>query len=173
MHIETQHIGMVQSVHSTLYPRPQYDAPILTMDLVTLGEGVTFALVDACPLTSNLALSREYDEAFQDMQAQYGLTSTKRHTLPEYDRSIFSRRCFLRTTGIDPTLFSRFALDCVAMHVQFCNELEVSKEYAANRNAQHRFSRQQRLNSKRRSLLLNALGGDTVLVDAYLKMVFD
>lgn len=172
LHVETEHIGMVQAVHSSLYPRPQYDAPILTMDIVTIGDAVTHAFLDACPSTSNLVLPREYDDAFQDIQTQYGLTSTKRHLLPDYGRSIFSRRCYVGK-GIDPVMFTRFAIDCVAMHVEYVKQLDVSRDHRENRNNQQRYSRQQRQNPKKRELIAGALGGDMELTEKYLAMIFD
>jgi hypothetical protein len=166
IHIETEHVGMVHAVHSTMYPRLQYDAPILTMDIIALGDHVEYAFLDACAHT----VHPEYAAAFRDIQIRYGLSPAPRHAVPEYGRSIFSRNCFLRTHGIDPLLFTQFALECVAMHVRYVDMLESS---STNNISNHqRFSRQQRLNPRKRSFVSTALGGDTVLTDAYLHMMF-
>ena len=135
LHIETTRVGMVQSVHSTLYPRPQFEAPILTMDLVTIGGTVTHASVDAYGV-----LSEEYDDAFRGIQARY-----------------------------DSTEFTNCALDCVAMHLQYCKTLEISSKY--NRASHQRFSKEQR--EKMRALRSNAFGGDMALTDEYVAMIFD
>ena len=48
-------------LHVVLYPRYKYDLPILAMDMVVVPGGrVSLAIVDACPVSKNLALPPHY-----------------------------------------------------------------------------------------------------------------
>lgn len=50
----------LQVVHCVMYPRVEFDLPILSLDLVASGDRVTLAIVDPCPVTGNLSLPPYY-----------------------------------------------------------------------------------------------------------------
>lgn len=50
--------------------RYDYDLPILAMDMVIAGGAITLAVVDACPLSSNLSLPRHYLQTMHELQVR-------------------------------------------------------------------------------------------------------
>lgn len=63
LHIE---IGARQDglhvMHIILYPRYEFDIPILAFDLVVVNGVVTLAIIDAVPVTRDLSLPAHYAE---------------------------------------------------------------------------------------------------------------
>ena len=57
-----------------LAPAPRhsydYDLPILAMDIVIAGGGVTLAVADACPLSPNLSLPSHYLQTMHELQVR-------------------------------------------------------------------------------------------------------
>ena len=53
----------LQVVHCVMYPRLEFDLPILSMDLVANGDRVTLAIVDPCPVNDSLTLPPFYAKA--------------------------------------------------------------------------------------------------------------
>jgi hypothetical protein len=51
----------LQVLHCVMYPRLQYDLPILSMDLVANDGRVSLAIVDPCPVSATLELPPFYD----------------------------------------------------------------------------------------------------------------
>jgi len=45
-----------------MYPKPNFDLPILSMDLVANGDRVTLAIIDPCPVTPSLELPAFYEK---------------------------------------------------------------------------------------------------------------
>ena len=54
-------------VHCVMYPRPEFDLPILSLDMVSNGDRVTLAIIDPCPVTSNLSLPPYYVQSVRYM----------------------------------------------------------------------------------------------------------
>lgn len=174
LHVETASLGMVNVVHAVMYPRPQYDAPILAMDLVAVNEVPTFGIVDACPVTDELRLPREYEGPMLDLQKKYGLASVPRAAMPDWGREIFSDACIIQRAPIDSPAFRAYALDLLALHLEYCSILEPSTYHRRIRKNHSRFCRMQLKNWKTRSALASALGGDLTFANEYMnRVMFD
>lgn len=51
----------VQVLHCVMYPRLEYDLPILSMDMVgKVGGAISLAVIDACPVAMNRSLPPQY-----------------------------------------------------------------------------------------------------------------
>lgn len=175
LHIEEARLGMMHVVHSVMYPRPQYDAPILAFDLVTVGNTPVFGIADTCPVTDDLRLPEDYRDAITDLQTQYGFTPTPRDHMPGWGRDIFSDRCVIqRKGGIDAEAFCAYGMDLLGMHLEYCALLDPTTDYLRIRRNQSRFCRMQLKNDKTRSSLASAFGGDLALANEYMnRVMFD
>lgn len=50
----------LEVLHCVWYPRPQFDLPILSVDVVASAGRVSLALVDPCPVSPDLSLPPPY-----------------------------------------------------------------------------------------------------------------
>ena len=174
IHVEVAHIGMVKHVHSTFYPRPQFDAPILTLDLITVGNTSTYALFDPSPVTNDLSLPYDYNDALKDLQAQFEITPTPRKEFQPWGREILSRQCVFRRQHIDQPVFCAYVLAAIAMHLDYCKTLDPSPDYRRIRENQSRYCRMQLKNDRIRSTLTSAFGGNLQKANEYMNvMLFD
>lgn len=171
IHMEVALVGMVKHHHVNFFPRPQYDAPIVTMDLVTVGKTATYALFDPSPVTNNLSLPPEYEDALKDLQERHGMESTPRKNLRPWAREIFSRRCVVQKEHIDQEAFCAYVLGCIAMHLEYCNTLEPSKDHLRIRANHMRYCRMQLKNERMRTTLASAFEGDLQLTNEYMNTV--
>lgn len=53
---------ILQVFHCVMYPRVNFDLPILSMDIVANQGRVSLAIVDPCPVTPNLELPPFYEQ---------------------------------------------------------------------------------------------------------------
>ena len=67
--------------------RYDFDIPILAMDLVIANGQVTLAIVDACPLSSNLMLPAHYMTTMKELQETF---------LPGKRMVLCTRECTIR-----------------------------------------------------------------------------
>ena len=116
----------LQVVHCVMYPRPEFDLPILSMDLVANGDRITLAIVDPCPVTGNLSLPPFYAKSATDLQVKYGLESNR--TIPDWGSAIFSKLCVIvrPTTPKEVASFLKYAIALTNVHVQNCRQFDVS-----------------------------------------------
>ena len=59
------HPPPLQVLHCVMFPRTQYDLPLLSFDVVAAGGRVTLAVADPCPVTPNLSLPAFYAQPVQ------------------------------------------------------------------------------------------------------------
>jgi Ferredoxin-dependent bilin reductase len=48
-----------------MYPRPEYDLPILAMDMVGKDDRISLAVIDACPVAENRSLPAVYAQGIR------------------------------------------------------------------------------------------------------------
>ncbi|KAG7668407.1 hypothetical protein Ndes2526B_g00872 [Nannochloris sp. 'desiccata'] len=108
----------LQVVHCVMYPRPEFDLPILSMDLVANGDRVTLAIIDPCPVTGNLSLPPFYVKSATELQIKYGLESNR--TIPDWGSAIFSKLCVIvrPSTPQEVAQFLKYAIALANFHVQ-------------------------------------------------------
>lgn len=174
LHVEYARIGVIDVAHAVMYPRPLFDAPILAMDLVSVGNKGSFCILDACPVTDDLSLPADYSDALNDIQRRYGMVPASRVGVPEWGAAIFSTQCVLRRQGVDVDAFLAYATACLIMHLEYCTTLRPSRDQARIRRNHARFCRMQLQNERTRSTLASALGGDVRMANEYMtKVMFD
>lgn len=170
MHIEVaaREDGL-QVFHSVVYPRVQYDLPILSMDLVAKDERVSLAIADPCPVTPGLDLPRSYHDMVGDLQAKYRLESNRR--VPEWGSAIFSRLCIIMRPGSKDDLlrFMGYALDLAELHAHESKKALVTGDEATIRWAHARYCKKQLENDKTRRVLEASFGAE--MAERYMKEV--
>jgi phycocyanobilin:ferredoxin oxidoreductase len=108
----------LQVVHCVMYPRPEFDLPILSLDVVANGDRVSLAIIDPCPVTGNLSLPEFYVKSASELQIKYGLESNR--TIPEWGSAIFSKMCVIvrPNTPQEVASFLKYAIALANFHVQ-------------------------------------------------------
>jgi phycocyanobilin:ferredoxin oxidoreductase len=106
----------LQVFHCVMYPRLEYDLPILSFDMVGVEDRVSLAIVDPCPVSWDRRLPDWYADAVRRLQSQYG---TQR-AAPDWGREIFSDVCVLvRPTGPeDVAAFVTYAAALTRVHLE-------------------------------------------------------
>lgn len=164
----------LQVFHCVMYPRVNFDLPILSMDVVANQGRVSLAIVDPCPVTPNLELPPFYEQPVRDLQARYGLESNR--GVPDWGRAIFSPLCIIvrPQSGDELGRFLKYALALTQMHVQIAKiahpigtaqRRRLELLHAAHR----RFCERQLENDKTRRVLEVAFGAE--LAAAYMREV--
>ena len=142
----------LQVLHCVLFPRLEFDLPILSMDLVAApskaaaanpDEGaspasssdsktppqlpnaeISLAIIDPCPARLNGSLPEPYRDVVAALQKECGVASNR--SQPEWGKDIFSDSCILtRPSGDEELLkkFLRYALSLHAAHLTFSESL--------------------------------------------------
>ncbi|CAL8462694.1 g2227 [Coccomyxa elongata] len=170
LHMELAHRqDGLQVLHCVLYPRLEYDLPILCFDMVgSEGSGrVSLAIADPCPASMDRSLPQVYVDAATLLQEQFGLESNR--GIPEWGRDIFSDMCVI-VRPEDPDELSRFIQYCIALHqthlilsqhARPVTEYKQKEQRLADvRSAHERYCSKQQENAKTRRVLEAAFGGD-------------
>lgn len=172
LHVSTAHQSMIRVVHATLYPRPRFDVPIVSADIISVGARATFVMVDAFPTTDDLLLPEEYDYALKDLQTKYGLEPTSRRDLPTWARGICSHRCVMMDAPFDTNGVSDYIVNLCAMHLEYCKQLKPSKDHRRIRMNHLRFCRGQLKNARIRAAMSSSFDDDLITSNEYMNKVF-
>jgi phycocyanobilin:ferredoxin oxidoreductase len=177
LHLELASTSTLDIVHVVMYPRPTFDVPILALDMVSVNGSPSFAIADACPVTTDLTLPPDYAAGIFEQQRRYGLVPVRRDVLPEWGRAIFSDVCYM-TRGsreCDPETFAAYVLSVTAFHMAYCDALDPSPEDHPRIRACHsRFCAWQLQNTRTRAVLATHFLGDPAAADAYMRdVMFD
>lgn len=120
LHMELVHRqDSIQVLHCVMFPRTEYDLPILSMDMVgRSGGAISLAVIDPCPVSLNRSLPPQYNAIVRQLQEQYGM-ATNRAT-PEWGQAIFSDLCvILRPEGPEQVSnFLKYAIALSRVHLQ-------------------------------------------------------
>lgn len=155
-HLELARIKNLDIVHSVMYPRPQFDIPILGIDLVEFEGRPMFAIADTCPLTDDLSLPPHYLELVRTLQNKHGIKPVARDEMPGWGQKIFSDMCIM--TRDVPSNFVEYAIELVDIHMVYAALLEPSPDHARIRKNLARFSMYQLRNGKTKAALAMELG---------------
>lgn len=173
LHVEVGKVDAVSVVHSVMYPRPTFDVPILALDLVCIGGAPTFGIVDCCPVTDDLQLPEEYEEAVRRIQAAQDIVPVARDLMPDWGKSIFSNVCYMtRHPTIDPVAFCAYAMEMTRMHMNYCDSQDPCQDIDRVRRNHGRFCHHQLQNDRTRAVLAKALG-DPVAREYMATIMFD
>lgn len=97
LHLEVAHRqDGLEVLHIVLYPRPKYDLPILSLDVVSSNGRIGFAIADPCPVSMNRVLPPWYQQGVLELQKDYKINtimSNGGRELPEWGREILSPLC--------------------------------------------------------------------------------
>ena len=172
LHVSTAHQSMVRVVHATMYPRTRFDAPILSVDFVSVGAQPAYAMVDTFPVTDHLHLPEEYRDAVVDLQSHFGFEPVRRSALPTWAKDICSNRCIVVERPFDSNAMCEYIIQLCAMHLEYCKGLEASRDYRRIRMNHLRFCRGQLKNTRIRSSLASSFSEDLIGANEYMNKVF-
>lgn len=150
-------------VHCVMYPWPEYNLPIFSMDVVGFGSRTTLCIADVCPVEDALCLPKVYTQSVPAMQVELG--GAKARLVPEWGGRIFSKLCVCvrpGETGEEVPAFVRYVKRLLTMHVAIAELTGPvgDKEAEKVRAAQVRYCEEQLRNDKTRRVLAAALGED-------------
>ncbi|KAF8066305.1 pcyA [Scenedesmus sp. PABB004] len=183
LHLEVAHRqDGLQVLHMVLFPRYDFDIPILALDLVAAGGAVTLAIADACPLSERLALPPHYAQTMAELQHNFLPESVRGRSIPEWGSKIFSPLCVCMRPEQPEELggFLKYAIALTRAHLMYSRLLQPiapdSKASARRLSellaSQRRFCEQQLANTKTSRVLEVAF--DAEFTDAYMKqLMFD
>lgn len=144
----------LQVLHCVLFPRLEFDLPILSMDLVAAppppapktssspssdpaspqpppplpDSVVSLAIIDPCPARLDGSLPDPYRDVVVALQKECGVASNR--SQPEWGREIFSEACILTRPAGDEALlkrFLRYALSLHSAHLTFADNLVANR----------------------------------------------
>ncbi|KAK9907725.1 hypothetical protein WJX75_008795 [Coccomyxa subellipsoidea] len=170
LHLELAHRqDGLQVLHCVLYPRLEYDLPILSFDMVgSEGSGrVSLAIADPCPASMDRSLPPVYVQAAEMLQEKFGLQNNR--TVPEWGQAIFSDMCVI-VRPENPDELARFIQYCIALHqthlilsqraYPVTQYKQKEQRLADIRGAHERYCAKQQENGKTRRVLEAAFGGE-------------
>lgn len=130
LHLElaTRQDGL-QVMHMVMYPRYDFDIPILALDLVAAGGAVTLAIIDACPVSPRLNLPQHYSRTMLELQHEFlpeSLLSSEGRNIPAWGSAIFSPLCLCITPKTPEELsgFMKYAVALTRAHLLYSQLLE-------------------------------------------------
>ncbi len=159
IHLELATVGgTLDILHCVMFPRPEYDLPILGTDIVANPQLVSAAIIDLSPVRG--ALSEDYLDGLSDgYEKRSGFSQIRE--LPTWG-TIFSPRCLFTRVGTpeEADLFLEICTDYLNFH---CHQASVAQPAPADLQpeilAGHRnYCQQQQQNDKTRRILVRAFG---------------
>lgn len=182
LHLEvaTRQDGL-QVLHCVMYPRPNFDLPILSLDLVAMEGRVTLAIIDPCPVTQDLSLPAYYTSTAAGFQERYGVATNR--SIPEWVTAIFSQLCVLMRpqTPEEVGAFLKYAIALCAFHAQMgrlaapvratrsVSDAQAMRQRAEIQAAHERYCAKQLENDKTRRVLEGAFGSGPA--EEYMRVV--
>jgi len=174
----------LQVLHCVMYPRVSFDLPILSLDLVAYKGRPSLAVIDPCPVNTNLTLPSLYANSVNSLQEKYNVKTNR--SIPEWGKEIFSPLCVLMRPSDpeDVRKFMKYGLALADFHVQFAKLStpveknsrltgdQIKRKLREIQNAHYKFSAKQLENDRTRNVLEKAFGKD--MSDDYMKnFMFD
>jgi phycocyanobilin:ferredoxin oxidoreductase len=175
MHVEyargREQLEGVEVVHSTIFPRFQFDLPILGTDVIMLGGAVTYCIADASLVAPSPGC---FHQTMATLQRRHGLSpvAAPEDDLPEWAREVFSPGCVVVRRPDDGTLaaFRAYVLDLTDAYLEAAARVErTTADHRGVRAAQARYCVHQLRNDKTRGVLRKAFDAETA--DAYMREV--
>lgn len=174
LHLELARIGKsLDILHCVMFPRPNFELPILGIDIVAGRGQISAAIVDLSPISRDRTLPAPYAEKLSSLPP---VTFSQPRELPAWGK-IFSDFClFVRpVTPAEESAFVSRVTQYLSIHVQQAKTaIPVSsiEEEAAILAGQRHYCLKQQQNDKTRRVLENAF--DAKWADRYVRtMLFD
>ena len=158
MHLELAKVGKnLDILHCVMFPRPQYPLPVFGCDIVAGKGGVSAAIADLSPTSSNKALPSNYTKPLSALTANF----TEVRELPPW-ADIFSEYClFVRPHNFEEEQdFLEIAASYLRIHCQQAvksNTVSESQQQLYLAGQQY-YCNQQQQNDKTRRVLEKAFG---------------
>lgn len=174
LHLELAQVGNgLDILHCVMFPNPEYAIPIFGTDLVGGKGGISAAIADLSPISSDRTLPSSY---YQKLSVLSALEFSQPRALPEWG-DIFSEFCLFIRPG-NPEEEDKFlnrVREFLTIHCQIASQqtpltsnLDISKVLAGQRN----YCTKQQQNDKTRRVLEKSFG--TEWADRYMTtMLFD
>ncbi|EFN55495.1 hypothetical protein CHLNCDRAFT_23364, partial [Chlorella variabilis] len=160
----------LQVFHCVMYPRLEYDLPILSMDLVANAGRVSLAIVDPCPLSPGLQLPPVYEQPVR-WAGPAGRWFRSNRSIPEWGAAIFSPLCVIVRPDSSEEVgrFLKYALALTQLHVQIAHPVSSSqrRRLEALHAGHSRYCEKQLENDKTRRVLEAAFGAE--LTERYMR----
>jgi phycocyanobilin:ferredoxin oxidoreductase len=169
LHLELARAGAnLDILHCVMFPRLEYDLPMLGCDIVVGRGQVSAAIVDLSPIGAT-SLSANYQAALTpvvDLHQKF----SQRRDLPEWG-TIFSPYClFIRpTNAAEEELFLTVVDHYVQIHCQQAVATSGTSDPQGIYAGQMRYCTQQQQNDRTRRVLEKAFGGEWA--DRYMTTV--
>lgn len=160
MEIAVRQDGL-QVFHLLMYPKPEFDLPILNLSMVTNKDDVSLAIADTSPVRWNQSLPEVYAGAVQDLQSHFLIQRTR----PQWGEEIFSSLCVSARpkTTLETNQFIQYACSLTRLHLEV-SRLLAPVEFGESQQVQKVIACQQRFcetllqNSKAHRVLTGAFG---------------
>lgn len=127
LHIEVAHRqDGLHILHFVMFPRYNYDIPILAMDLVVANDTVSLAIIDACPVRPRQQLPNHYLETMMQLQETFLENGEGSRTIPEWGKQIFSPLCVCirPQTTEELTGFVKYSIALTRAHLLYSRLLD-------------------------------------------------
>lgn len=175
LHLELAHRqDGLQVVHCVMYPRTDYDLPILSFDMVGKDGRVSLVCIDPCPVAMDRSLPPIYISLVRALQQQYHLENNR--AVPSWGKEIFSDLCIIMRPSAPEELanFIKYTIALTQAHLQISSQTSTVQSNKASRLAEiklahKRYGEQHLKNSSTRGVLAAAFTAE--LADAYMKNV--
>lgn len=178
LHIELAHRqDGLQVVHCVMYPRLEYDLPILSFDMVGKDERVSLVCIDPCPVAMDRSLPPVYVSVVRELQRQYNLENNR--AVPQWGKEIFSDLCIIMRPSkpAEVANFIKYAIALTQAHLQVSKQTSTVQSNRENRlaeikSANKRYAEQHLKNSSTRGVLAAAFSAE-VADDYMTSVMFD
>ena len=168
MHLEMAAGPEVGILHSVVFPRHEYDLPILGIDIVTLRGKVTMCIADTSPVTEDLTLPTTYVDGVRGLQATHGLQRFPRRDIPEWGKQIFSGLVVMLDHPESVDSFVEYALALTAFHMDYASRAKPDPRSLDRIAAcQLRYCTRQLSNTRTRTMLSRAYSPE--IADEYMQ----
>jgi len=157
-------------LHCVIYPRTEFELPILSLDMVAVDGRVSLAIIDPCPVTTDRSLPQYYASPMRELQERYGVATNR--MIPDWGAAIFSPLCVCMrpSSSQEVAAFLKYAIALSSFHVQMgrlaapvraggsITEAAAKRKIAEIEAAHKRYCEKQLENDKTRRVLENAFG---------------
>lgn len=168
MHLEIAAGPEVGILHSVVFPRHEYDLPILGIDIVTLRGKVTMCIADTSPVTEDLTLPTPYLAGVRRLQSVHGLHQLPRRDIPEWGKQIFSGLVVMLDHPESVDSFADYALALTAFHMDYASRAKPDHRAEIRIAAcQLRYCTRQLSNNRTRTMLARAYSPE--IADEYMQ----
>ncbi|KAL0055047.1 hypothetical protein WJX82_006256 [Trebouxia sp. C0006] len=178
LHIELAHRqDGLQVIHCVMYPRTEYDLPILSFDMVGNNGRVSLVCIDPCPVAADRSLPPIYVSLVRQLQQQYHLENNR--AVPSWGKEIFSDLCIIIRPSASEELanFVKYTIALTQAHLQLSKQTSQVQSNKSSRLAEikaghKRYAVQHLKNSSTRGVLAAAF--TPAVADEYMtNVMFD